>query len=188
MSDSENISQSVFAAVCRERDDALALLAQYSAEREHNAMQALAYKAERDEAIATCQELVTDSNAVTLAATVVRLERERNEAREALSGRTVSCSQCNESAEKLSTVYRWIERNHPDGFIDSQSHLQNLDRVADAWHDKLEAMREAIREAHDALKQWPKAGHGMSTDFTKQSEAFCKGQAALAKLQPFVKP
>lgn len=84
MSDSENISQSVFAAVCRERDDALALLAQYSAEREHNAMQALAYKAERDEAIATCQELVTDSNAVTLAATVVRLERERNEAREAI--------------------------------------------------------------------------------------------------------
>lgn len=77
----------------RERDEALALLAQYSAEREHNAMQALAYKAERDEAIATCQELVTDSNAVTLAATVVRLERERNEAREALSGRTVSCSQ-----------------------------------------------------------------------------------------------
>ena len=172
----------------RERDEALALLAQYSAEREHNAMQALAYKAERDEAIATCQELVTDSNAVTLAATVVRLERERNEAREALSGRTVSCSQCNEAAAKLSTVYRWIERNHPDGFIDSQSHLQNLDRVADAWHDKLEAMREAIREAHDALKQWPKAGHGMSTDFTKQSEAFRKGQAALVKLQTFLKP
>lgn len=117
-----------------------------------------------------------------------KLERERDEAREALSGRTVSCLQCNEAAAKLATVYRWIERNHPDGFIDSQSHLQNLDRVADAWHDKLEAMRGAIREAHDALKQWPKAGHGMSTDFTKQSEAFCKGQAALVKLQTFLKP
>lgn len=85
MSDCENISQSDFAAVCRERDDAVALLAQYSAEREHNAMQALAYKAERDEA------------------------------REALSGRTVSCLQCNEAAKQL------------------------------------EAMRDAIKEAYEAL-------------------------------------
>ena len=34
----------------RERDEARALATQYSGEREHNAMQALAYKAERDEA------------------------------------------------------------------------------------------------------------------------------------------
>jgi hypothetical protein len=148
MSDSENISQSVFAAVCRERDDALALLAQYSAEREHNAMQALAYKAERDEAIATCQELVTDSNAVTLAATVVRLERERNEAREALSGRTVSCSQCNEAAKQL------------------------------------EAMREAIKEAHAAinLQLFVRGTRDDTTQVRIQMEA------ALAKLKPFIKP
>ena len=39
-------------------------------------------QSELRQARATCEELITDSNAVTLAATVVRLERERNEARE----------------------------------------------------------------------------------------------------------
>jgi hypothetical protein len=41
----------------RERDEWKALATQYSVEREHNAMQALAYEAERDEARATCSEL-----------------------------------------------------------------------------------------------------------------------------------
>lgn len=40
---------------------------------------------ERDEARATCGELVTDSDAVTLAQTVVRFTRERDEAREELA-------------------------------------------------------------------------------------------------------
>jgi hypothetical protein len=37
---------------------------------------------ERDEARATCSELVTDSDAITLARTVVRITQERDEARE----------------------------------------------------------------------------------------------------------
>ena len=53
---------------------------------------------------------------------------------------------------------------------------------------KIAAMREAIEEAREALKAWPRAGSGMNTDFTAQSEAFRTGQRALAKLQPFIKP
>lgn len=112
--------------------------------------------------------------------TCEQLERERDEA-----------------LAKLSTVYRWIERNHSDGFIDSQSHLQNLDRVADAWHDKLEdmqrelgkirdqlkAMREAIKEAHEAL-DW--ATSNMNPPFAW--EPFRKANAALTKLKPFILP
>ena len=130
MSDSENISQSDFAAVCRERDDAFSLLTQYSAEREHNAMQALAYKAERDEA------------------------------REALSGRTVSCSQCNETAKQL------------------------------------EAMREAIKDAHTELSNLLDiindsrgvSGWHLNGNVATWDEFEINPAAALAKLQPFLKP
>lgn len=98
----------------------------------------------------------------SLAAKLAEAKRERDEARDQLEAmERAGAEQArradenrewalraererDEALAKLSTVYRWIERNHPDGFIDSQSHLQNLDRVADAWHDKLEAMREAI--------------------------------------------
>jgi hypothetical protein len=41
---------------------------------------------------------------------------------------------------KLTHVYRWIERNHPDGFIDSQSHMQNLERVTEHIHDKMDKL------------------------------------------------
>ena len=111
--------------------------------------------------------------------TCEQLERERDEAREWQNVKVTKNGETHclgtlidllererdEALAKLSTVYRWIERNHSDGFIDSQSHLQNLDRVADAWHDKLEdmqrelgktrdqleAMREAIKKGYDAL-------------------------------------
>jgi len=98
-----------------------------------------------------------------------------------------------EAQAKHSTVYQWIERNHPDGFIDSQTHLQNLERVTEANHDRLDAverenetMRAAIQAAVIALRAWPKAGHGISTDFTLQSQAFRSGQSALAALKPFL--
>ncbi len=98
----------------------------------------------------------------------------------------------NEALAKLSTVYRWIERNHSDGFIDSQSHLENLDRVADAWHDKLEdmqrelgktrdqleAMREAIREVFNSFANEPASDSAWLLD-DRQT-------AALTKLKPFI--
>lgn len=54
-----------------------------------------------------------------------KLERERDGAR-----------------AELTHVYRWIERNHPDGFIDSQSYLQNLERVTEHIHDKMDKREE----------------------------------------------
>jgi hypothetical protein len=42
---------------------------------------------------------------------------------------------------KLTHVHRWVERNHPDGFIDSQSHLQNLERVTEHIHDKMDKLK-----------------------------------------------
>lgn len=54
--------------------------------------------------------------------------------------------------------------------------------------DALDRIEAAIKDAADALRAWPKAGHGMSTDHTLQSQAFRTGQAAIAKLQPFLKP
>ena len=53
---------------------------------------------------------------------------------------------------------------------------------------EIQAMRDAIKEAREALKAWPRAGSGMNTDFTAQSKAFRTGQRALTKLQPFIKP
>lgn len=123
----------------------------------------------------------------------------------------------NEALAKLSTVYRWIERNHSDGFIDSQSHLQNLDRVADAWHDKLEdmqrelgktrdqleAMREAIKEGYDALTEcvddsgellaergwWRDEPRcGYQARYDEHKQRIEDAEAALTKLKLFIKP
>lgn len=143
--------------------------------------------------------------------TIQKLERERDEAREWQNVKVTKNGETHclgtlidllererdEALAKLSTVYRWIERNHSDGFIDSQSHLENLDRVADAWHDKLEdmqrelsktrdqlkAMREAIKEAYGALEWTTK---NMNPPF--EWEPFTRANATLTKLQPFIKP
>ena len=74
-----------------------------------------------------------DTKALRMTAHARRLEIERDELRAALSGRTVSCGQCNESATEN------------------------------------QAMRDAIREAHNAIKASP-----------------YPDQQALAKLQPFL--
>lgn len=61
--------------VYKERDDALSQIVQAECRAER-------FCQERDEAWACCDELVVDSNAITLAKTVMRLERERDEARD----------------------------------------------------------------------------------------------------------
>jgi hypothetical protein len=114
------------------------------------------------------------------------------------------CKERDEALAKLSTVYRWIERNHSDGFIDSQSYLQNLDRVADAWHDKLEdmqrelgktrdqleAMREAIKEARIEINYASSGFAGLALRVCPNDSAvdlvLSRMTAALAKLQPFL--
>jgi len=112
-----------------------------------------------------------------------KLERERDEAREALSGRTVSCAQCNKSAKKLEAI-RELLREIRDDEVNAQDEADKF--LRDHAPSELSKMREAIKAAHDALRAWPKAGHGMSTDHTLQSQAFRTGQAALAKLKPFL--
>jgi len=62
-----------------------------------------------------------------------KLERERDELREALSGRTVSCSRCNEAGYKLA------------GFEAEVAGLRAEN----------EDLREAIQEAYDAIKASP---------------------------------
>jgi hypothetical protein len=65
-----------------------------------------------------------------------QLERERNEAR-----------------ATLTDIYRWIEQNHPDGFIDSLTFSQNLERVGDRWYDRLDIVeRERDEERKIAEK------------------------------------
>jgi hypothetical protein len=73
-----------------------------------------------------------------------KLERERDEAQ-----------------KELSSIHRWIERNHADGFIDSLTYSQNLERVTDNWYDRIDAIekdskrfvreRDEAREKYDTL-------------------------------------
>ena len=69
-----------------------------------------------------------------------RLERERDEAREALS-----------------SIHRWIERNHADGFIDSLTYLQNLERVTDCWYDRIDKIERERDEAREKLAKITRA-------------------------------
>ena len=69
-----------------------------------------------------------------------KLERERDEAH-----------------KELSSIHRWIERNHADGFIDSLTYLQNLERVTDSWYDRIDAIetdaRRFVRERDEAREK-----------------------------------
>jgi hypothetical protein len=67
-----------------------------------------------------------------------RMERERDEAQ-----------------ATLTDIHRWIERNHPDGFIDSMTFHQNLERVADRWYDRLDIVereRDELIERNAKLR------------------------------------
>jgi len=91
-----------------------------------------------------------------------KLERERDEARENLEEemkfhhRTHSelvAANCKilDLERELTNIYRWIERNHSDGSIDSLSYSQNLERVTDSWYDRLERVERERDEARGAL-------------------------------------
>ena len=100
-----------------------------------------------------------------------RLERERDEAREELKhieeygteeiNAAVELRQKlaqalvehDEAREALSSIHRWIERNHADGFIDSLTYLQNLERVTDCWYDRFDKIERERDEARK-LKQF----------------------------------
>jgi hypothetical protein len=94
-----------------------------------------------------------------------RLAKERDAAREDLEfrrGLYKIQEQCLETARRerdeaqneLSSIHRWIERNHPDGFIDSLTYLQNLERVTDDWYDRYDRLEvdacRFVRERDEA--------------------------------------
>ena len=62
-----------------------------------------------------------------------------------------------EAREELSSIHQWIDRNHPDGFIDSITYLQNLERVADNWYDRIDAIeadaRRFVKERDEAREE-----------------------------------
>lgn len=62
-----------------------------------------------------------------------------------------------EAGKELSSIHRWIERNHADGFIDSLTYLQNLERVTDSWYDRIDAIetdaRRFVRERDEAREE-----------------------------------
>lgn len=61
-----------------------------------------------------------------------------------------------EAQKKLASIYQWVDRNHPDGFIDSQTYFQNLERVVDNWYDRLDRLEvdanRFVRERDEARK------------------------------------
>jgi len=75
------------------------------------------------------------------------LRRERDELR----------MQIKATQKNLSSIHQWIERNHPDGFIDSLTCLQNLDRVTDNWYDRYDRLEvdacRFVRERDEAREQ-----------------------------------
>jgi len=82
---------------------------------------------------------------------IPKLTRERDEAREAFviatdqmviaQGKVREANKERDEAQKeLSCIHRWIERNHADGFIDSLTYFQNLDRITENWYDRLDRL------------------------------------------------
>ncbi len=57
-----------------------------------------------------------------------------------------------EAREGLSSIHRWIERNHADGFIDSLTFLQNLERVVDCWYDRIDEARQKLAKITKAAE------------------------------------
>lgn len=119
-------------------------------------------KSELDKALADNAELLerleerTQSHIHASARDVQTIQQQAVElsaVKAALSGRTVSCSNCNESARTI------------------------------------DAMREAIKEAHDALSELASVGREYyDMDMGPNgAESLAQADAALAKIQPFLK-
>jgi hypothetical protein len=104
-----------------------------------------------------CESGFFDMETAVGAAFARRLERERDEAREVASGLSIQEERVNEAQKELSSIHRWIDKNHADGFIDSLTYLQNLERVADNWYDRIDAIetdaRRFVRERDEAREQ-----------------------------------
>lgn len=108
--------------------------------------------------------------------TISELRRERNEARAALSGRTVSCSQCNESAKKVTELESKVAT------LEAQKDQWRMSSVCREKDAQIQTMREAIKEAHDAFKDLIE----LQPDIPPWANT--EATLALAKLKPFITP
>jgi len=129
----------------RERDEALELLASEKITRNHIIKRSVKVEQERDEAREAIQNLKLqlglweDGNLICEETFgEIRLLEERIE----------------EAQKELSSIHRWIDKNHADGFIDSLTYLQNLERVTDSWYDRIDGIeadaRRFVRERDEA--------------------------------------
>lgn len=100
-----------------------------------------------------------------------QLETELNEAKEALSGRTVSCSNCNAFADQLHRICK-------DGF-DMQDTI-GLEPADDYVLRQVEKMRDAMRQLYDMTE-----GYADGAPDASPHDRLCNEVAA--KLQPFIK-
>jgi len=69
-----------------------------------------------------------------------------------------------EAMKTLTDIHRWIERNHPDGFIDSLTFFQNLERVADRWYERLERVEREREEARELAQQMSESNQVLMAD------------------------
>jgi exonuclease VII large subunit len=126
--------------ICNERDEALNAIHTYRCEVEAWELLSEARR-ERDEA-KTELEMWRDGNIMHQIHKdeCEKAERERNEAQ-----------------KELSSIHQWIDRNHPDGFIDSQTYFQNLERFVDNWYDRLDRLevdaKRFVRERDEAREE-----------------------------------
>jgi hypothetical protein len=135
-----------------------------------------------------------------------KLERERDEARESFSGRTVSCSQCNEAAKQIDAMSdprptpETNAKGHAGHFVSetmAREFAERLERERDEARAEIErmnllassvagivakqqAMADAIKEAVGMLGLYRHFLRSVNGD-----TANC--DSTLAKLQPFIK-
>ncbi len=121
-----------------------------------------------------------------------KLERERNAAREALSGRTVSCSQCNELANKLAAneAYQMgliAERDEAREALENYKALsihtcsQYCQRPLCVANRQIAEMREVIKEIYAEADACADGAPDASSH-----DKLCLEIAT--KLQPYLKP
>ena len=94
------------------------------------------------------------------------LERENNELRQALSGRTVSCSNCNDLAAENAAMREAIKEAHAS--------------LNDCREDTCELIAE-----RDWWKNEPRCGY--SARWAEMQARLAKAESTLQKLQPYLK-
>jgi hypothetical protein len=140
----------------RERDDYMERFRIAISERDSwrmRAEQKYAMRRELEELLGVDRNDASDEQFQKGLDAIKNIIRERDEAREVASGLAVQEERVEEAQKELSSIHRWIERNHPDGFIDSMTYHQNLERVGDRWYDQLDQVERERNDYLDRLNE-----------------------------------